>query len=434
MIKSMRLIRRDPLAFLYQTWQRHGDIAQFPIPRPGVYLVSEPGAVRSVLAVNSRDYSKRTLQYDNLALVTGEGLLTADDPPWRERRRVLQPAFHRDALEGACLQTGSCVEALLTRWSATGGAVVDIDQEMMDLSLNIVAAVLFGAAWERQAAKLTASTVVALDLVVARARNPLPPPVGWPTPGNRKMRRAVADLDAAVEQVLTARRSAGPAASADMIDLLLAESDGPDPVLDSRAIRDELVTFLIAGHETVASAMTWAWYLLGRSPDARRRLQAEADDVLGGRTPEFADLPNLPWARAVVDETLRLYPPAWVITRKALADHELAGSLVPKGSLVIMSPWLVHRHPDSYAQPEEFDPQRFLDRSSKAAPDYFPFGLGPRLCIGRDLALMECTLMLAAIAGRFDLTLASPAADTKPLASVTLRPRNPLRLTLRQRP
>ena len=435
MLRSVLLIRRDPLRFLNDVWLRHGDLVQFPIPRPATYLVTDPQAVRSVLVTNARHHSKQTLQYSNLALVTGNGLLTADDPPWREHRRVIQPAFHHEALEGMAGQVTSAVEPFIQAWQPLrGGSLVDIDAAMMKLSLHVVASALFGARWHDQSARLTSSTVIALDAVVARARNPLAPPVNWPTPGNRRLRRSAADLDKAVETVLSGRekRIAGAATGPDLVDLLLADSNSDDPHFDRRAIRDELVTFLVAGHETVASALTWTWFLLASNPEAATTLRNELDSVLGGRMPGFADLQSLPWTRAVIDETLRLYPPAWVITRKSLIDQQLAGIEVRSGSLLIMSPWLVHRHTSAWDDSGEFHPARFLTRTSRPEPDYFPFGLGPRLCIGRDLALMECTLILAAIAARFEFSLPA-GTDSAALASVTLRPAHGLRMLIRGR-
>ncbi|MGV1037678.1 MAG: cytochrome P450 [Candidatus Nanopelagicales bacterium] len=428
MLKSFGRIRRDPLQFLAAIWREYGDVVQFPIPRPAVYLLTDPDGVRDVLVASARDYNKRTLQYDNLATVTGSGLLTADDPPWRARRRVIQPAFHHERLASVAEHAVAAVEPYLARWQRLGdGAVVDVDEAMMELSLQVVASALFGSQWDAQAKELTQATLVALDQVVARARNPLAPPLNWPTPGSTRLRRSIRTLDAAVAEVLTARRTAGAADGAnedddrgDLVDMLLAARSDPAAQLGGSGVRDELVTFLVAGHETVASTMTWVWQLIACNPTAAAALHAEVDSVLAGRLPTFADVPHLRWTRAIVDETLRLYPPAWVITRKSTAGHVATGVAMPTGSLVIMSPYLVHRHPDAWDRPEEFDPSRFLDGSTRRDA-YLPFGLGPRLCIGRDMALLEATLVVAAIASRFRFeSVGSDAVEA--LASVTLRP------------
>lgn len=428
MLKSFGRIRRDPLQFLAAIWREYGDVAQFPIPRPAVYLLTDPDAVRDVLVSSARDYTKRTLQYDNLATVTGSGLLTADDPPWRERRRVIQPAFHHERLAGVADHAVAAVDPYLARWQRlSDGTVVDVDEAMMELSLQVVASALFGSTWDSQARELTQATLIALDQVVARARNPLAPPLNWPTPGSTRLRRSIRTLDAAVADVLTARRSTGVAAPvdrSDLVDMLLAARIDPAAQLDGSGVRDELVTFLVAGHETVASTMTWVWHLLASNPAAAAALHAEVDSVLAGRLPTFADVPDLTWTRAIVDETLRLYPPAWVITRKSTAEHQALEVAMPTGSLVIMSPYLVHRHPDAWDRPEEFDPSRFLGGSTRRDA-YLPFGLGPRLCIGRDMALLEATLVVAAIAARFRFETAGGQA-VEALASVTLRPEHGL--------
>jgi len=428
MLKSFGRIRRDPLQFLAGIWRDYGDIAQFPIPRPAVYLLTDPEGVREVLVGSARDYSKRTLQYDNLATVTGSGLLTADDPPWRARRRVIQPAFHHERLGSVADHAVAATEPYLLRWQESGdGAVVDVDEAMMELSLQVVASALFGSQWDAQAKELTQATLVALDQVVARARNPLAPPLSWPTPGSTRLRRSIRILDTAVGEVLRQRRLAAGRSpdpgqaedSGDLVDMLLAARADPTAQLGGQGVRDELVTFLVAGHETVASTMTWVWQLLANNPTAAAALHAEVDSVLAGRLPTFADVPDLTWTRAIVDETLRLYPPAWVITRKSTAEHEVSGVAMPSGSLVIISPYLVHRHPDVWDRPDEFDPSRFVGGSARREA-YLPFGLGPRLCIGRDMALVEATLVVAAIASRFRFESAGGAVEA--LASVTLRP------------
>jgi len=264
-------------------------------------------------------------------------------------------------------------------------------------------------------------------------------PLSVPTPSNIVLRRAVRHLDDAVDAML-AERASRPlpegAAARDMLDLLLLTRDDDGRTLSAREVRDQVVTFIVAGHETVASALTWAWDLLATHPEAADRLRAEAD-ALGG-APTFDDLPRLPYAAAVMDETLRLYPPAWVITRRALEDDVLGGVPVAADALVIVSPWLVHRHEAEWDRPEEFDPARFLTsagerrRDVAAAAAYIPFGAGPRLCIGRDMALLEGTLVLASLARAVDFHAVQESPRPVPL--VTVRPDGglPLRVRLRR--
>ncbi len=435
MLHAMRAIGADPLAFLAQTWQTHGDVVQFPIPAPPTYLICHPDDVRQVLVGRARDVSKDTLQYRALSKVTGLGLLTSDNPVWREHRRILQPAFHPDALPAVAAHTDRAATRTAARLLAVGeGGVVDIDAQVMTLALEVVGESLFGHALGPVAHRLGEATLTALGEVVSMARMPLRAP-GWiPTPGNRRMAQSLAELDAAVADILAARRAAGPCDPPDMLDLLLASS------LEPRAVRDEIVTFLVAGHETVASALTWALILLAEHPEVADRVADEAVAVLGERggghsattattstkTTPMAQLAELHVARAVIDEAMRLHPPAWLITRKTSADLLLGGAHVPSGSLVIISPWIVHRHPDAWTDPDRFDPQRFLahdDRPARPRHAYLPFGAGPRMCIGRDFAYAEAVLALAVLSRAVRLAPTGPPVRALPL--VTIRPDRP---------
>jgi cytochrome P450 len=445
MLRAMRRIGDDPLAFLAEQWRRHGDVVQFPIPSPPTYLISDPDDVRTVLVGRSRDVTKDTIQYRALSRVTGQGLLTSNNPVWREHRRVLQPAFHTDTLPAVAGHTARAAARLLDRLEVGDGGIVDIDAEVMTLALEVVGDSLFGHELGPVADRLAAATLTALGEVVSLARMPLRAP-GWiPTPGNRRMARSLAELDAAVAAILAQRTTQGPSDPHDMLDMLLVSS------LDRVAVRDEIVTFLVAGHETVASALTWALVQLGTHPDMADRVAAEADEVLSGTIPtqgagagpragaapvvDLSELARLRVARAVIDEAMRLHPPAWLITRSTTADMELGGSHVPAGSLVIISPWIVHRHPSAWEAPEEFRPDRFLSApAAPAAPGarvgnpamrtaYIPFGAGPRMCIGRDFAYAEAVLSLAMICRA--VRLAPSGTPVRALPLVTIRPDRP---------
>jgi cytochrome P450 len=440
MLKAFAIIRRNPLDYLHQVWQAHGDVVQFPIPRPPSYLVNDPEGVRRVLVSNARNYGKSTIQYRSLSLVTGDGLLVADGETWRRQRRMVQPAFHHKTLEGVVAHIEVAVQRIFQQWeaavgSSSGGAVVDIDGAMMHAALEVVGHALFGTDLSADAEALASATLDALEVVVARARVPITPPAWVPTPGNRRLASSVRRLDGAVEGMIAARQSSGHDASADprdMLDMLMTTTDEAGDRLTREEIRDQIVTFIVAGHETVASALTWAWGLLAQHPDVQERLRRESDSVLGGRAVTFEDFPRLPFARAVLDETLRLYPPAWLITRKATQADEIAGHEIPEGALLIVSPWLLHRHPAVWAEPGEFRPERFLDGSADRN-SFIPFGAGPRMCIGRDFAYVEATLILASIAARYSVSFdpgqGLPTAD--PL--VTIRPTGGLRLRVTPR-
>ncbi len=449
MLRSFGRIRHDPLGFLADARAAYGPIVQFPIPAPPSYLVSDPDAVRRVLQANHKAYGKRTLQYDRLSLVTGEGLLTADTPVWRSQRPVVQPAFHASALAQLAEIVGSRTAQVASEWSELpDDAVVDVDEAMMELALVIVGEALFGTDLTAESADLAAATLDALDVVVARARNPIPVP-GWlPSRGNRVLRAALAELDAAVDRIVRERGvEQSEAGGTEVADRLGAESPyGTDMLglmlaagMRGEELRNQIVTFIVAGHETVASALTWAWWLLATHPTVADAVAAEAvasaeaaaaDGPLG-----HTSLAALPYTRAVVDETLRLYPPAWLITRQALAPDVLAGVEIPAGSLLIISPWIVHREKGPWDDPEAFRPERFIDPlTGEQRAAYLPFGAGPRLCIGRETALVEATLILAELGRRFSV---APVPGVEPTAVplVTIRPAAglPLRVRARQR-
>jgi cytochrome P450 len=432
MLRAFSAIRGNPLGYLHRVWRQHGDVVQFPVPRPPSYLVNSPSGVRRVLVDNARNYGKSTIQYRALSLVTGEGLLTSDGESWRSQRKVLQPAFHHSALEGIGNHVREATDRVARQWQALpAGSVVDVDAFMMNAALEVVAAALMSTDLTGRSSDIAAATLEALDVVVARARVPISPP-GWlPTPANRILKRSVARLDAAVSEMVQARGDSQDDPGEDLLGMLLAVRDEQGRPLRISDIRDQLVTFIVAGHETVASALGWAWGLIATHPQVGDRIAQEADRVAPGRTIAFADYRDLVYTRAVIDETLRLYPPAWLITRSALGDDVIDGIEIPAGSLVITSPWLVHRHPALWPSPEEFQPDRFLGDVDRFA--HIPFGAGPRLCIGRDFSYVESVLMVAELARRFTvrMPLGSTLPDGDPL--VTIRPRGGMPLLIESR-
>lgn len=445
MLRAVPRIRRDTLGFLADCVSRHGDVVAFPLPRRQVWLVNDPGAVRRVLQDNHPAYDKRTVQYASLSMVTGQGLLTSEPPLWRAQRRRMQPAFGSGSVAALAPDVARAAEHLLRDWDGRAGEVVDVDAAMMRATLEVVGATLFGADLLGEAEPLVGAVLTALEVVVARAQSPLKLPLGVPSPRNRRLARSLSTMDAAVSAIVARRvahrRASGPEAegTGDLLDLLLAGREDADGAggggrLPEGLIRDEILTMIIAGHETVASALTWAWHLLGAHPQVLARLQAEADATLGGRLPAYDDLAALGYTRQVLDETLRLYPPAWVVTRRSVAPDQLAGHVLPADSLVITSPWTLHRHPDVFAEPDRFDPGRWAPgrREQVARGGYLPFGAGPRMCIGRELALAEATLLLAAVAGRWSLEPV-PGHEVRVEALVTLRPRGGLPMVLRRR-
>jgi cytochrome P450 len=419
MLRDMAAIRRDPLAYLERAVARYGDLVAFPLPRTPVLLVNSPAGARRVLQDNHRGYGKRTVQYAALGLVTGAGLLTADGDLWRRHRRIAQPGFHHGRLDAVASAAATAGARLRERWDAE--ETMDVDRATLRAMIEVVGSTLFAADLSDSGERLVEAVDAALQVVVRRARSPLPAILpGWlPTPSARRLRRAIRTLDDACAALVARRRAAGlDDADADVLALLLRAADGLDG-LDDREVRDELVTLVIAGHETVASCLTWSLHLLADHPDVQDRLAADlAEHPHGG-----------PWTRAVVDEALRLYPPAWVITRRALEDDVVADVEVPAGTLLLVSPWLLHRRAADWPDPERFDPHRFLQHRPPGG-DYVPFGAGPRLCIGRDVALVQTVRILAELLRDRRVVRPAGAPAVRVDALVTLRPRGGLPLAL----
>lgn len=416
-------IRDDTLGFLLECTRRFGDITSFQAGNQSAYLINNPDLIKHVLQDNHHNYSKNTIQYNSLAAITGHGLLTSDGPQWLRNRRLAQPAFARPRLSNLDGVVLPAVEAMLARWRSHPGPL-DIDSEMMKVTLEVVGKALFSIDLSREAQKLTAAVLTALDYIVGKARNPLGPPLWVPTAHNRRFKAALRTLDDAVFGLMNQRRAGGDPGD-DLLGMLLqARDEQTGQPMEDTQIRDEIITLLIAGHETVASALTWSWYLLSRSPECAQQLRDEVDSVLGERSPVFADLPDLPYTARVFNEALRLYPPAWIITRQSLAEDRLGDYAIPARSLVIISPYTLHRRPDLWPDPETFDPGRFAG-SAPPRFAYIPFGGGPRICIGNHFAQVEAALILARVSQCFRLDLL-PGADVRVDALVTLRPRGGL--------
>lgn len=453
MIRGVPAIMRDPLAWLGQVVERHGDLVAFPMPRTPVLLVNTPAGARHVLQRNHRNYTKATIQYGALSAVTGSGLLTSDGEVWRRHRRAVQPAFHHGGLGEVASITVAAGEHLRTAWDgASAGTTVDAEAAIMRTMLTVVGRTLFADDLSAAGDELVHTVDRAVRLVIARATNPFAagPLARIPTRSARRMRAAVDTLDRIVDEMVDRRLARGVTpADPDLLGLLLRAAGladpidpvpapalsgaHPGPVMTMREVRDEVVTLVIAGHETVASSLVWTLHLLATNPDAQRRLLAELDEVLHGRPPSWKDVPHLVRTRAVVDEALRLYPPAWIITRRAAGSDTIDGVEIPEGTLVLISPWLLHRDPRSWPDPHRFDPERFLDAGPGEGdrhPAYLPFGAGPRLCIGRDFALAEAVLLLATLLR--DRAVQRPVGVSAPKveALVTLRPRNGLPIAL----
>lgn len=431
MLASLRRMLTDPLGYLSWARDEYGSVTHFAVADPPAVLISDPDDVHHVLVSGHRRYTKRTVQYDTLASVTGDGLLVSDPPLWTRRRRMVQPGFHHSGLDAVAAHTvdaaGKQAQRLLDE-----GSSVDVDEAMMRAALQVVGSALFSTDLTGQAGTLVPAVLTALDRVVVRARSPWLPPPSVPTPGNRRLSAALATIDGAVSAMVEERRRAGSPGD-DVLGLLLGDHVSALTPDELAGVRNEVVTLLIAGHETVASALTWTWHLLTTHPDAYARLLCEVDAL--GRPPAgLADLSRLPFTRAVFDEALRLYPPAWVITRRAAEPDVVGGYRIEPGTLVLISTYAVQRDPRLWPEPDVFRPERWTGDSGRGPRwSYLPFGAGIRQCIGKDFALVEGVLMLAVLARHLVLRRPVRSVDPRVQALVTLRPKDGLWLDVHHR-
>jgi cytochrome P450 len=417
-------VRRNPTAVFMEAARRFGDVAYFKIgPRHG-YLITNPADVRHVLQDNARNYHKSPL-YDKLRTVLGNGLLTSEDDFWLRQRRIAQPAFHRQRVAALAGVMAAAARDAAARWQtiASAGKPVDVDEEMMRLTRTVVLRALLGADLGPFADKVDDAWTV-INQYIGESFWSLGLTDWLPTPKQRRFLAARAVLRDAVDYVIGQRR-ASPSDSADLLSMLLsARDEETGEGMTDEQLRVEVTTFLLAGQETTSLALTWTWCLLSQHAGPQRRLEEEIDNVLGGRPPEYADLANLPYTRMVIDEAMRLFPPAWGFSRQALADDELGGYRLPRGWLAFVIPYVLHRLPAFWQDPETFDPDRFTPEHSADRPKfvYLPFGAGPRQCIGNQFALIEAQLIVATLAQRYRLHLL-PKHRVEPWPLITLRPR-----------
>jgi cytochrome P450 len=435
MARAFRSVRRDPLSFLVEVCAQYGDRVAFPVPGAPALLLNDPADVRHVLQVAARNWGKETVQYAALARVTGPGLLASAEPSWIEHRRLAAPAFHHQRLESVSDQVRAAADTALAARLGAGpsaaGELLDVAALMHRIALDAVGRALFSADLSGKAQQLLDATSDAAELVVRLGRSTVPTAAWAPTRTNLRLRWTRRRLDTITSELITQRRgrvrlAPDGAHGDDLLGLLL------DSEMTDGEIRDELVTMVIAGHETVAAALTWTLMLLAEHQPAQDAVRAELA-AHPGPVSMLAHRDRLPWTRAVVDEALRLYPPAWALSRRSHAPDVIGGLPVPAGTLVIVSPWLLHRRADSWPDPLAFRPDRFLDTGARRS-GYLPFGQGPRLCIGREFALGEMVVLLARLITCYRVDL--PPGWTRPTAQaqVAVHPRGGMPLVLTRSP
>ncbi len=423
---------RDPLGFVTRVSTEYGGIVPFRLGPYPALLLTDPEAIDEVLVAKSRDFRKSRAA-GRVGVVVGNGLVLSEGETWREHRRVVQPAFQHDRVAAWGETMVRETEAFVSAWADREAR--DIHQDMAALTLSIVARTLLDSHLEdRDVERVRRSVMILTDHFDSRFNSLAFFIPDWlPTPGNLRMRLAVRRLNRIVYRLIATRRAID-GRGGDAISMLLEASAAEAHPLTEREIRDEVMTLFMAGHETTAVALAWSLHLLAESPEAAAALEVEVAEVLGDRLPMVVDLPRLRYTEAVVLEALRLYPPAYALSREAIKPTTVAGRALPKGGIAFISVWATHRRPDVFSAPSMFRPERWLDGLARQLPRgaYLPFAEGPRKCIGASFAMQEAVLVLATIARRFSV---KPVAvhEIRPRPAVTLRPARPIRLAVQAR-
>lgn len=424
LIGSLPRFRREPLSTLVNAQREWGDVVRMDLGLERFYLLSHPEHVEHVLQGNAKGYVKG---YDKVRVLLGNGLVMNEGESWLRQRRLMQPAFHRERLAGFAKTMVEETERMLERWEcpASEEPALNVAREMTLLTQRIIVRTMFGFhdVGEERGERIAGAFDTALLGIEARSLMP-----AWfgrlPLPSNRRFRRAHATLDEEVYRIIRERRRHQRDGEDDLLGMLMeARDEESGEPMDDQQLRDEVMTIYLAGHETMANALSWAWYLLSKNPEAAREVREEASRVLGGRTAGSGDLSRLVYTRMVIDETLRLYPPAWILTREAVEDDGIGEYRIPAGSKLLISPYVTHHRADLWENPEGFDPERFAPGNGDERPRYayYPFGGGQRMCIGNNFALMEAALIMSTVTQRYRLDLA-PDREVKAQPKTTLAP------------
>jgi cytochrome P450 len=432
---SLLDIERDPLAFLSRAHRAHGDMMRVRLGPKTIYVATHPRDVQYVLQENAKNYRKGD-HYKVLRPVFGNGLMLSEGDFWLEQRRIVQPAFNRQRLGRFATTMTDLTGQMLQQWDlpASNGEAIDVWHEMVNLTLSIVCTTLFGVDISQEAHGVGTAHSLCLQHAEKQILALVPIPESIPTPANRRYARAVGTIREVIDRLIDERRSSGEDRGDLLSTLAFARYEETGELMEHDQLRAEVITLLLNGHETVSDALGWAFYLLSKHPHVAQKLHAELATTLGGRTPTIDDLKGLKYTSWVLEEAMRLYPPAWVIERDTIGEDEVGGYRLPPDSTVVLSQWVTHRHPDVWENPEGFEPERFSPERSAARHRfaYFPFGGGPRLCVGNHFAKMEMTLILAMVAQRYQLDLV-PGHPVELEPVITLRPKHGILTTLRPR-
>jgi cytochrome P450 len=426
-------LRRNPLEGLRQLARDYGDIVRFEVMRQERILLNHPDWINQVLVLAHGKFHKSELTRRITARMLGQGLLISEGEFWRRQRRLAQPAFHRGRITDYAATMLEITESHIRDWRTD--EVRNIGQEMTSLTLAIAVRTLFGATLSEEARGVGQAMTFLMRYSLRRQRLPFRIPETWPTPSNRRANRELEFIDRLVYRIISERQAESDSVRhQDLLALLMGAMDEDGAQMTRQQLHDETMTLFVAGHETTAQMLTWTWYALSLNPAVEARLHQELDSVLGTRRMQAADFSRLPYLQGVMNEVLRLYPPAYIMAREVISPCEIGGYTLRPKSTVLFSQWVTHRDPRYYDDPEAFRPERWLDGLADRLPPgaYFPFGDGPRRCIGQGFALLEAALVIATLARRFGLRLA-PGDPVVPEPLVTLRPRHGILMTLHQR-
>ncbi len=415
----MRRLVRDPLRFFSTLASNYGDIVCYRPAPDTAYLINHPDYVRHVLVDNNRNYSKETHSNQMFHAVVADGLLTAEGEAWRKQRRMMQPAFHHTRLEPLDTMIGEATDAMLARWQvrAEQDQPVDVAREMAALTLTVTNRALFGVDLGEE--------VREIGEMVNRAG------AFMEKPSDPRVIESMRNLNAVVERIVRSRKQNFRDGGDLLSSMILArDSETGEPMTDEQ-LRNQIMTLMLAGYETTSSSLTWTWYLLSQNPEAAERVQTEVRAVLHDRAPRYQDLEQLPYTRNALNESLRLFPPAWTLGRRALGEDEIGGYYVAPNTVIAICIYTLHRHPDFWKDPEAFQPERFAPENSAGRHKfaYVPFGAGPRQCIGNTFGLMEASLIIAGISRRYRLELV-PGTDVRPQAVFVLTPARDILMSL----
>lgn len=417
---NVAAFRKDRLSFMREAASEYGGVVALRVVTRKIWLITDPAVIETVLVTKSRQFLKHFALRAN-PVVLGKGLLSSDGDFWLRQRRLAQPAFQRPQIMKYVATFADHTARLFDRWKP--GETRDILPDMMALTLGIASRTLFGSDGEGYAERVRAALQVTQEEFVVRLARLVQIPNWIPTSGNRRLLAAVRDLDSIIYDFISRKRASHEQGDDLLSRLLNARDEGSHTGMSDKQLRDECLTIFLAGQETTALALTWTWMLLGQNPEVAARVYAEVDSVLGGRIPTVEDLPRLQETERVLLESMRLYPPAYLVGREPIEDVEIAGYHCPRGTTILMPQAVVHRDPRWFTDPDTFQPDRWRGDFEKQLPKcaYFPFGGGPRTCIGNTFAMVEMTLVIAMIAQRYQFHLV-PGQTIAPSLRFTLRP------------